>query len=582
MRLERLLLYLPVVVAALIAVVPVGYLIFGSLWTSEPGFPGTLTLQNFVAVFSDPSIWATLANSAGYSMGSALFATGLALLLAIAVVKTDAPLRKIVSYSLLVALALPWMVEDMSWTYLLAPRTGLYNLALSAIPGTGDSLLNIYSLWGMIWVMGLSLTPLAYLVISPSLSFVDSSLEEMAHISGAGIRRTFRSVDLPLVLPAALSAALLAFVIALEAFDVGAIIGIPGRVSVLTTAIYRAVQGQIPPDYNLASALGIVLVFITLSAMLLYSRTVRLSSKYQSLTGRGGRPRTFAIGKWRWLVGAGFLLYLFVYPVPVIGTLVFVSLHVYWNPLHLPPLTLSNYAQLLGFPEIAQGALNSLAVSLIAAGAASFLAAFLAYSVIRQRSAASRFFEVLAFLPFAFPTVVLAVGLLWALAYSPIPIYGTIWALVLAYTVRYVPIASRFLTGPLLQVGRELEEMSRICGANVVQSFRRILLPILRPALLSAGIYVFIVSIKDLGAAIMLVSGSSVLFSAALYTIWSSGEVLQAVAGGALYVFVLAGVLTLFAGALKVNLFTVLGGETRSEVAVAGLAISGKSRQDSN
>lgn len=286
-----------------------------------------------------------------------------------------------------------------------------------------------------------------------------------------------------------------------------------------------------------------------------------MSSKYQTVSGRQGSPKVFRLRNWRWFAGGAFLAYLFIYPIPVIGTLVFASLHVYWNPTNLPPITLYNYQQLLDFPAISQGVVNSILVSLAAALAAVALSFFVAYTSARPSNRLARGAGLVAFFPFAFPTIVLGVGLLWAFAYSPIPIYGTLWALILAYAIRYVPIASRFLGGPLLQIGGELEEMSRICGATLMQSLRRVVIPILRPTMVAAAVYVFIVSIKDLGAAVMLVTSNSVLFSASLYTIWSSGELLQAAAAGVAYVVVLSAVLFVLAVVVKVNLFSVLGAE---------------------
>ncbi len=563
MRLGGAALYLPLLVAAALAAYPVAYLIFGSVWTHPPGFPGSFTLSNFQAAFADPTFWSALWNSAAVAAGAALMATGIAFLLAVAVNKTDAPFRRLASYSMLVTLALPWMVEDMSWTYLLSPRTGLYNLWLSQIPGVGASLLNVYSVWGLVWVMGLSLTPLAYLVVSPSLTLVDSQMEEASLVSGADLRATFRRIDLALVRPAAFSAGLLCFVIGMEAFDSAAIIGIPGRVPLLTSAIYSALQG-FTPDYNLASAYSIILVAVTLVAMAVYVRTFRQTVRYQTVVGRPGRGKVFPLGRWRRPVGLGLLVYIFGYPVPVIGTLAFVSLHVYWNPTSPPPLTLSNYQQLLSFPSLSGGIVNSIIVSSCVAAVTVLMATLLAYRSVRQGNPAGKVLELVAFLPMAFPTLVLGVGLLWALAYSPLPVYGTIWALVLAYLVRYLPIATRVLTGPVLQVGRELEEASRICGATLLQSMRRVILPILKPSLIASALYVFVVSIKDLGAAVMLITSTSTLFSAALYTIWSSGELLQAAAGGVVYMAVLASVLAAAAALLKVNLFSVLSAETRS------------------
>jgi iron(III) transport system permease protein len=563
-------LYLPILLAAAISILPIIYLIYGSVWNSSPGLPGHLTLANYANLAKDPSAGGVLANTVEYSVGAALFSITLAFLLAILVQRTDAPFRRFANFSLLIVLALPWMIEDISWTYLLSPRIGLYNLAISRVTGLDPTVLNVYSIWGMIWVMGLSLTPLAYLIISSSLRGIDSRLEEVSSISGAGVRTTILRIDLPLVLPSILSAFLLSFVIANEAFDTAAIIGIPGRVFVLTSSIYYDVEGIFPPNYGAASAYAIILVAITLLAIYLYSRTTVLSQRFQTVRGNIGSAKLLRLGRWRWLGGAIVLVYFFGYPVPVIATLVFASLHSFWNPLQLPPISLQNYAAFLDYPSVAQGALNSTIVAFTTVGATLFLAFFVGYFAARRRGVLGRLGELATSLPLGFPTIVLGVGLLWALVGSPIPIYGTVWALALAYTIRYVPIITRFLSGPLTQIHVGLEEMSRICGAGTATTLREIIYPLLKPALLSAGVYLFIVSIKDLGAAVILVSPGSVLISAAIFDLWYSGgsNVLVATAGGVIFVAALSLVLAFVTGVLKLSPVQVLEAERKWETVV--------------
>src|SRR2546422_9155056 len=385
MNLRGVPLYLPVLLAAGLAILPTWYLIVGSLWSADPGLPGNLTLENFAAVASDPALGAILFNSVSYSLGAALFAATLAFLFAVALQRTDAPLKRFMTSALLVSLAIPWTVEDIAWTYLLSPRIGLYNIWLGQLFGIGNSLLNIYSIWGLVWVMGISLSPLAYLIISPSLSLVDPHLEEASLVSGADLRTTFLRIYLPLALPSILSALLLCTVIALEAFDASAIIGIPGRVWTLTNSIYGQTV-QTPPNFEVASAYAVILVAMTLTLILLYSRSIRLSQRYATVSGRTGRPRTFSLGRDRWFVAGGFIIYLFVYLVPILGTLVFVSLHAFWNPTDLPPITLANYQDLLVFPSLNTGIVNSAIVSVTSAVATAAFAFFLSYTSTRRRS----------------------------------------------------------------------------------------------------------------------------------------------------------------------------------------------------
>ncbi len=574
MSLRRLAVYVPVAIAVILGLYPAAYLVFGSVWSSDPGYAGHLTLQNFAAVWSDPSLAGVLLNTVTYAAGASLLAIGLAVLLSIVVQRTDAPFRRLTSYSLLLVLGLPWFVEDMGWNYLMQARTGLYNVFLSWLssifhPGTNliaGSYVNVNSLWGMVWVMGLGLTPLAYLVISPSFALMDPTLEEASRISGAGMRRTFLRVDLPLAFPAILSAGLLCLALAVESFDVAQIVGVPGGVYVLASTVYRYAGAQLIPNDGLAAAYSLIMVALTLSAIAVYARSVRVSRRFVTVSGRSGRPRLFVLGRYRALVAAGLLFFIFLYPVSVIGVLVFASLQFpVWSPAS-PSISLSNYASFFLYPGSASSAGNTALVAVTSAAATVSLAFGVAYVSVRQKGRFGKAAEFAASLPLAFPTVVLGVGLLWALVSSPLPIYGTVWALTLAYTTRYVPIVTRFLSGPLLQVGKELEEMSRICGAGTARTLRRVLIPILRPSLLAGAVYVLIVSAKDLGAALMLSTGTSSLFAATLYNVYSE-EPMIAVAGGFLFVLSMAIILALVTLALKVDLFSVFRAETRSQEA---------------
>ncbi len=415
--------------------------------------------------------------------------------------------------------------------------------------------------------MGLSLTPLSYLIISSALSGIDSRLDEVSAISGASTGRTIFKIDLPLALPAILSAFLLGFVIANEALDTAAIIGIPGKVFVLTSSIYYAVEGTFPPNYGLGSAYAVILVLITVVAIYLYSRSTSLSQKYATVRGNPGTRKLLKLGKWRWPATVLLLAYFLGYPVPVIATLFFASLHSFWNPLSLPPPNLANYTAFLDYPSVAEGALNSIIVSFSTAAATLFLAFFVVYTSVRSRGAVGRIGDIATSLPLAFPTIVLGVGMLWALVGSPIPLYGTVWAITLVYTIRYVPIITRFLSGSMVQIHKELEEVSRICGASLTHTLREIVYPLLKPALIAAGVYVLIVSVKDLGAAVILVSPGSVLISSAIFELWYSGgsNVLVATAGGVLFISVLAAALAIAIKLLKLNPANILEAESRRE-----------------
>lgn len=568
---NRLLVYLPVLIAVALGIYPAVYLIFGSLWSADPGYPGHLTAANLETVAADPTLGGILYNTVVFVVCSAVFAVVLATLISLAVQRTDAPFKRLISYSMLLVLALPWFVEDISWNFLMEKRTGLYNIALSGIARLfhhGGSLLggefvNVNSLGGMIWVMGLSLTPLAYLVISPALSQFDSRLEESSRISGASLRETFLRIDLPMAMPSILSAALLCLVFAVESFDVAEIVGVPGGVYVLASTVYRYAGGQLIPQDGLAATYALIMVAMTMAAIAVYSWSVRASQRYVTISSASGKRQVFSLGRGRALVGLSFIAFVLVYPVSVIGTLLFASFQFpVWSPLSAS-LNAQTYIRFFSYPDIGGAAWNTVVVGLMSAVATLALSTWLAHSANRRGGKLGRAAELLSALPLAFPTIVLGIGLLWALVFLPLPVYGTIWAFVLAYTTRYVPVISRFLSGPVMQVSSDLEEASRTCGAGFVRTMRSIVLPLLKPSLLVAAVYVLIVTAKDLGAAVMLSTTGSSMFAAALFYIYSDEPVIST-AGGVLFVTSLATLLLVATLVFKIDLFSVFKAEKRS------------------
>ena len=211
---------------------PVSFLIFGSFWSGNPGGAGELTLDNYVIVFSDPKTLELLVNSLAYALGSALLGVSIATVLAFITTRTNAPLREYFIFIPILPIILPGMVDNLAWIYLFSPNSGLANTWWRNLTGFADPLFNIYSLPGMVWVMGISLVPLAYLVISAAFQTMDPSLEETARISGSSLFSIFRKITIPLMFPAILSVYLLTFILAFESFETPAMIGLPAGIDV--------------------------------------------------------------------------------------------------------------------------------------------------------------------------------------------------------------------------------------------------------------------------------------------------------------------------------------------------------------
>ncbi|MEM2871584.1 MAG: iron ABC transporter permease [Candidatus Caldarchaeum sp.] len=537
---QRLLKYSVFIAVGFFVLLPAVFLLFGSVWSSPPGRPGDLTASNYVEVFNDPFLGRVLLNTVVFAAGSAFIATALGSTLAFLTTRTDVPFRKAVIYAPILMFAMPSSVESMGWTFLLSPRTGLVNVAYMRLTGLEQPLVDLYTLAGMTLVMGVSLLPVALMITAPTFILFDRSLEEVGRASGSSLPQVYRRIVLPLAMPSIASAFIYCFIVALEAFDTPAIIGIPAGVYVITTTIYTQMVSEVPPRYGSAAAYATLLLVISIMTVMLYNRFSKAADRYSTLTGGTAFGAVLELGKYRPLATLFVLSYLLIHPVPLLTTLAVASVQRFWNPDRLfTNITLDNYEKFFTYPITASALTNSIIVS-TSSTALAVAAGFLAtYFTVRRPVLGRQAFTTILSIPLAVPPIVLAVGVFWSVLYVDVGIYGTVWALVYAYSLRYTPLVIRFLTGPMMQIHRDLEDSAVVCGGSVFRTMTRITLPLLRGAASTAALYVFIRTITDLGIAVLLVTHESTVLSTTLFSLWNTGEKLTVVAGGLFYTAVL-------------------------------------------
>ena len=519
--------YLLLGITLFLIIYPVSFLIFGSFWSGNPGGAGELTLDNYVIVFSDPKTLELLVNSLAYALGSALLGVSVATVLAFITTRTNAPLRKYFIFIPILPIILPGMVDNLAWIYLFSPNSGLANTWWRNLTGFADPLFNIYSMTGMIWVMGISLVPLAYLVISAAFQTMDPSLEETARISGSSLFSIFRKITIPLMLPAILSVYLLTFILAFESFETPAMIGLPAGIDVFMSQIYQSVVWAIPPSYGLGTAYASIILVITMTAVFLYRKATSRQEKFQVITGKGYQPGILDLGKWKWAGTAVLGLYVFVHIVVVFGMVLILSFQTYWDPNNLfgSNLTLRNYETVISQRRIVSSLINSGVVSIVSATIVVIIAAILTYISRRKNIRGGGLLEGFGTLPLAFPGFILGLGLLWTFLTIPIGVYGTVFVLMLAFLVKYMPQGIRFANGALIQIQDDLEESSSITGAEWTYTVRKIILPLLKPALISAWIYIFVLTFRELSSIIFLVTPNNQVISAILWDLFVNGSV---------------------------------------------------------
>lgn len=414
------------------------------------------------------------------------------------------------------------LIGALAWGVLLGPRTGLVNQAWRQLGFTTD-LFDIYSPWGIAWVMALFEGTVAFVMISAAMKSMDPSLEESSRVLGAGKLRTALRVTLPLVAPGVLSATVFVFAEMLGSFAAAFVLGIPGRFYVVTTAIWQAALSY-PPDYGRAAAMGLslsVAMVITLGI----ARLIMRKGSYATITGKAFRPRAMDVGALRWVLLAIAWGYIILAVLLPIGALTLTSFQRFATVIvSQMQFTLGNFQTALAMGSLAPAFGNSLILGVSVATIGVPVIGVLAWIIYRSRTPGRGSMEFLIMVPQAVPRLVFGLGLLWAWINIPIPIYGTLWLLGIAYFTVLMPLGLRTIAGVVLQVDASLEECARVCGASWAHQMRTVTLPLLRPGLVAAWLLIFIASVRELGVSIFLMGPNSKVIAPAIVNSWLSAS----------------------------------------------------------
>ncbi len=440
--------------------------------------------------------------------------TGLAYLVA----RTDLPFRRLVFVGALVPFIIPGILYTIAWVLLASPRIGVFRVFPVDI--------DVFGLGGMIVVEGLHLSPLVFLLVAAALRSTDPALEEAALTSGAKPATVFRRVTLPLIRPALYAALLVMVVRALESFETPVLLGLPGGVQVFTSGIWQALD-RFPADVGEAGAYAVPLLFVTAAGVFLYARLARRGARYETITGRGHRAARIELGRWRWPAAALAGAYLLVAAVLPLFILVYASTRGSYAPPSLDRLaegSLDRYGALLRDDATLRAVGNSLLLATAAATAVMVVMAAVAWFLVRGRGRGRWLVDGLASLPLVLPGIVLGLALSILFLRVPLPIYGTLWILLLAYFTRFMPYGLRYAVSAMHQVGNELEESARASGARWGQVFRRITLPLLAPGLAAGWIYVAVVSVRELASSILLFSPESEVLAVRIFVLYEGGQ----------------------------------------------------------
>ncbi len=394
----------------------------------------------------------------------------------------------------------------------------------------------------MICVDGLHYSPMAFLLMTAAFRSMDPALEEQAAMSGASVPQVARRITLKLAWPAALGALLILFVRAIESFEVPALLGLPVGIHVYTSSIYQAIH-QYPSQIGLAAAYAVTLLLITSLGIYAQSRLSGQGARYSTVTGKGFRPRTIDLGKWRYLTAAIFILYFVVIVLLPFLVLLWSSLQNFYSApswAALGRVSLDSYRAVLDYPQFAHDGVEQPACWRSAAPPPScWSSAVISWIVVRTKMPGRWMLDNLASLPLVFPGLVLGLAIMVCYLTIDIGVYGTLWIMFIAYVTRFLPYGMRYSSASMLQIHKELEESAAMSGASWAMTFRRIVLPLLKPGLLAGFIYVMIVSIRELSSSILLYSPGTEVVSIMIWELWQNGQYVELSALGVMLIVAL-------------------------------------------
>lgn len=486
---------------------------------------GVLTLQNYQRLFADAVFYDVILNSLLLAAATTCVACVLGVAFAIFLERTNLPFRKTMRSIVLWPMYISQLVLAFSWFIMYGPSGYVTLLAQESF---GSAPWNLYSIWGMAVVGGTGMAPLVYLFCANSAQRMDSTLEDAGRTMGAGSLRVLWAISMPLMRPAIIYSALLTFIGSLEMLSVPLVFGRPVGIEFFTTYLYSHGLGGIEPDYGiLGAAAAILLVIITL-LLVLQGMLLRKAGRFVTLKGKAQRQKLADLGAARWPIFGTFALYnLLVLVIPLAG-ISLRSITTFLTPLMSPAdlLTLENFELILSYDAYLRAITNSLTIATVGGAIAVTLIVMITIVAHRSPFRLRRQLEFVALYPRAIPGIVAGIGLFWAMLIIPGIgwMHGTIWIMVLAFTMRGIPTAFGAISPALMQISTELDRSVRSSGGDWWTATRAVILPLLRPAIISAYILLFLSFLKEYSSAVFLFSPGNEIIGTTMLSFWSNGD----------------------------------------------------------
>jgi iron(III) transport system permease protein len=497
-------------VVGFLVLTPLFLMILNSFQTARPGQPIVWGMEGWVKALNTPGILKAIGNTFTLAITRQTIALFVGSFFAWLIARSDIPMKGMLEFFFWLSFFLPALPETMGWILLLDPKYGLLNQGLMSLGVISNPLFNIYSFWGIVWAHMGGTISIKVMLLAPAFRNLDSALEEASKISGANGWRTFFRIVIPVMMPAILVTTILGIIRSLEAFEVELLLGTPIGLQVYSTKIHELVTWE-PPQFAPAMALSSVFLGVLLLMVAMQRRYIA-QRNYETVTGRGFSIRPTHLGRWRYPAFALVLTFaLIVTIVPTFLLLIGTFMRLFGFFSIADPWTLDNWRATLNDPVLLRSLWNTLAIGLGAGVIGVLFYALIAYMIVKTRHAGRSLLDFLSWLPWSIPGILLGVALLWTFLQTRIflPIYGTIYLLMIAMVIKSMPFGTQMIKSVLIQLGSDLEEASKVCGGTWLHTFRRVIIPLAMPALITVGLVGFISAARDISTVVLLGSGRS-------------------------------------------------------------------------
>jgi iron(III) transport system permease protein len=499
-----------------LVILPLGSVFIDAILVSD-GTSRHLGLENFHKVATQAPYWVSLGTTLVIAIGATALASLIGVALAWILVRTNTPAAAILERLAILPIFIPPFVGAFAWILLAAPRIGLGNLAIAKLD-LGQPL-DVYSVAGIIWVIGIYMAPYVLMIVASALRSMDPTMEEVGQVSGLSRWRVALTITLPVIAPAVLSAAVLTFVIAIGLFGTPVLLGWSHQILTLTSRIYLESQ-NVPPAYGVMAVLALYLVGLSALAVFLQQRVLRNRS-FITVTGKGFQPRQIQLGNARYVLCGVILLYIALTVVIPVLVIVAASISTYaWSGR----FTLENYVFLWNSLDVRDTLSNSLAIAIVAATLAVALGLSVAWLACRTTIRGRRLLEYLVLMPISVPSIAFGIGVASLWLRMPFDIGATIWLIVIGFIGRFTGYAVRTISGSLVQIHPELEESARISGYGPIKTVAKITLPLVRPSIVSSWVLLYSIFMTELSMVLMLYNADTRTFSVLTFDFWYAGH----------------------------------------------------------